>query len=170
MTLRERSLLLVVVLMAIFLGSSFLTAQVGETRIVFVDSQEAIRAHPAGEASRALEQQAQTEIEALQTDLQALVEKANSGAQLTPDEQTRFQTLRSTLTSVQQRYAGEIGAAVEPALLAVDEVIQAIATENDYTLVLDRNVAGPQGINLIVYAKEGLDITPQVVERVRAGQ
>jgi Skp family chaperone for outer membrane proteins len=106
----------------------------------------------------------------LQADLQAIVEKSNSGQQLSAEEQTRFQTLRSTLSSVQQRYAAEIAEAVKPALAAVDQVIREVAAENDYTLVLDRTVAGPTGINLVVYAKEGLDITPQIIERIRAFQ
>ena len=155
-------------LSAVFLASSFLIAQEGSVRIALVDSQAAIRAHSSGEASSALEAQAKTEIEALQTDIRALVEKANAGTPLSEDEQSRYQTLSTTLAQVQQRYAQEIGEAVEPALEAVDVVIQEISTENDYTLVLDSTVAGPQGINLIVFAKPGLDITEQVVERVRA--
>ena len=158
----------VLVLLSVLILTTFTLTQEGVTRIAFVDSQAAIGAHPSGEASKALEAQAQQEITALQTDLQTLVEKANSGQQLSADEQNRFQTLRSTLTSVQQRYATEIGETVQPALEAVDTVIRAIAEENGYTLVLDSTVAGPQGINLVVYAQEGLNITPQVVERIRA--
>lgn len=157
-------------LSAVFLLSTLLIAQETSERIALIDSQTAIRAHPAGQASAALEEQAQDEIAALQADLNSLVQKANSGEPLSQDEQARFQTLRSTLTSVQQSYAERIGDAVAPALTAVDEVIQAVAGENGYTLVLDRSVAGPEGINLIVYAQEGLDITEQVVERVRTLQ
>lgn len=140
-------------------------SQEGQTRIAFVDSQAAIRAHPGGQASSALEAQARAEIEALQADLQVLVSKANSGQQLSTDEQNRFETLRSTIASVQNRYATEIAETVRPALEAVDEAIQAIAEANDYSLVLDRAVAGPEGINLVVYAKSGLDITEQVIAR-----
>jgi outer membrane protein len=163
------SLILLLGAVLVFISTN-LSAQEPQTRIVFIDSQAAIRAHPAGETSRQIEAQAQTEIQALQADLQALTAKVSSGQQLSADEQTRLQTLRSTLASVQQRYASEIAAAVEPALLAVNQVIQDIALENDYTLVLDRGVAGPDGVNLIVYAKEGLDITQQVIERVRTLQ
>lgn len=155
-------------LSAVFLASSFLIAQEGSVRIAFIDSQAAIRAHPSGESSTALEEQARAEIEPLQADIAALTQKANAGEQLTPDEQSRYQTLVGTLNEVQQRYAQEIQAAVGPALEQVDIVIQEISAENDYSLVLDRTVAGPQGINLVVFAKEGLDITDQVVERIRA--
>jgi Skp family chaperone for outer membrane proteins len=166
----NRLIIFLLVVTGLIILSANLSAQESQTRIVFVDSQAAIRAHPAGEASKLIEDQAKTEIDALQADLQAIVEKANSGQQLTAEEQTRFQTLRSTLSSVQQRYTADIAEAVKPALAAVDQVIREVATENDYTLVLDRTVAGPTGINLVVYAKEGLDITPQIIERVRALQ
>ena len=160
------------VLLTLFVAvlASTAVVQQSQTRIAFVDSQAAIRAHPAGAQAKALEDQAKTEVEALQADLEAIVAKANSGQQLTADEQNRFQTLRSTIVSVQQRYAEEISGIITPALEAVDQVISEISAENDYSVILDSRVAGQEGINLVVYAKPDLNITQQVVDRVSVMQ
>ncbi|MCA9838945.1 MAG: OmpH family outer membrane protein [Trueperaceae bacterium] len=162
------SFLLLTILIGVI--ASFAFVQQDQTRIAFVDSQAAIRAHPAGAEAKALEEQAKVEIEALQTDLQALVTKANSGEQLTPDEQNRFQNLRSTIATVQKNYADQIGAAVGPALEAVDKAISEIAAENDYAAIFDARVAGQEGTNLVVYAKKDLNITQLVIDRMNASQ
>ncbi len=137
-------------------------------RIVFVDAQAAINAHPAGQAAAALQATAKTEVEGLQADLQALVDKANAGQQLTADEQSRFQQLREALTAVQQRYAEQINTTVQPALEAVNQIIEQIAAENGYDMVLDSVAAGPQATGLVVFARPELNITPLVLERVNA--
>jgi Skp family chaperone for outer membrane proteins len=100
--------------------------------------------------------------------LQALAEKANSGQALTPDEQSRFQTLRTTIFDVQQNYAAQIGQTAQPALDAVDAAIKAIAEENGYLIVMDTGQAGQGGTNLVVYAAPQLNITQQVIDRVAA--
>ncbi len=150
------------------LVSSLAFAQDDVPSIVFVDAQAAINAHPAGQAATALQETAKTEVESLQTDLQALVDKANSGQQLTAEEQSRFQQLRDALVSVQQRYAEQINTTVQPALEAVNQIIEEIAEANGYDIVLDSVVAGQQGTGLVVFARDSLNITPQVLERVNA--
>ena len=158
------------VLFVLALVSSLAFAQDAGTvpKIVFVDAQAAINAHPAGQAATALQATAKTEVESLQTDLQALVDKANSGQQLSAEEQSRFQQLREALQAVQQRYAEQINTTVQPALEAVNQIIAEIAEANGYDIVLDSVVAGPQGTGLVVFARESLNITPQVIERVNA--
>ena len=145
-------------------------AQDAPTRVVFVDTQAAIAAHPAGEAAAGLQEQARVEIEALNADLQGLIDRINGGQQLSQEEQARFQQLRTAVVAVQERYATQIQEVVAPALEAVNEVIRQIAEENGYDMVLDSVVAGPEprGINLVVFARTQLDITPLVIERVRA--
>jgi outer membrane protein len=166
--MNKLSFLLLTLLIAVVASTAWV--QQDQTRIAFVDAQAAIRAHPAGAQAKLLEDQAKAEVDALQTDLQAIVTKANSGQQLTADEQSRFQTLRSTIVSVQQRYADEIATAVNPALQAVDQVITELATANDYSVVLDSRIAGQGGINLVVYAKPDLNITQEVIDRVSTMQ
>jgi outer membrane protein len=160
--------LFIVAIIAVLALSATLVAQQALSSIVFVDTQAAIAAHPAGAQAKTLEEQARTEVEALQTELQALAEKANSGQALTPDEQSRFQTLRTTIFDVQQNYAAQIGQTAQPALDAVDAAIKAIAEENGYLIVMDTGQAGQGGTNLVVYAAPQLNITQQVIDRVAA--
>lgn len=160
--------LFITTIIAILALSATLVAQQVANSIVFVDTQAAIAAHPAGAQAKTIEEQARTEVEALQGELKALADKANAGTQLTADEQSRFQTLRTTILEVQQNYATQIGQTAEPALAAVDVAIKAVAEENGYLIVLDSGVAGQGGTNLVVYAAEQLNITQQVIDRVSA--
>ena len=150
--------------LASFLLPTPVEAQDAPVRIVFVNSQIAIAAHPAGQAARELEAQARTEIDELRTVLDELNAKATGGQELSAAERESYQITLTTLNSVQQRYQADIAAAAEPAIVAVNEVIAQLAQENGYTLVLDR--AEAQG--LVVYAPEELDITQLVIERIEA--
>lgn len=150
-------------LLALF--ASNLTAQERSTRVVYVNSQEAIHAHPAGAQLETLRAQARSEIEGLVSSITALEQKAASGQQLTPDEADRYATLQSTIVAVDARYKDEIAAAAEPARAAVDQVLTQLAQELDYALVLDSLAAYETG--LVVYADPSLDITQMVVERVQ---
>lgn len=149
--------------------SAVLIAQQAQSgsQVVFVDSQAAIAAHPAGAASKELEAKAKAEIQGLQAELQPIVDKANSGTELTTEEQSRYQTIATTIRDIQARTAQDIAATAKPALDAVDAAIKAIAAENNYGIVLDREVAGLGGTGLVVYAREDLDITAQVVARIQ---
>jgi outer membrane protein len=160
--------LFIVAIIGVLALSATLVAQQALSGIVFVDTQAAIAAHPAGIQAKALEEQAKTEIDALQAELKTLADKANGGQALSADEQSRFQTLRTTMLEVQQNYATQIGETAKPALDAVDAAIQALAEENNYSIVIDSGVAGggPGGVNLVVYAKPDLNITQLVIDRV----
>lgn len=158
---------ILVLLAAIGLGGATLTAQEAGTSIVFVDSQAAIAAHPAGEEADALRQQASEELGGLRTDLDAIAQRARAGEQLTPEEQERYNTLLRTLQQVDQRYRQQIEQVAAPAIEAVNNVIREVAQEQGYSIVLDIGAASD---GLVVYAQDGLNITPQVLERVRALQ
>lgn len=144
-----------------------LNAQPQGTQIVFIDAQRAIASHPAGEQLAQLREQAQTEIASLRSDLDPIVTKLQSGQQLTAQERELYDTLIRSLEAVQQRWRNEIGAASTPAIEAVNAAIEQIAQTNGYSMVLDGNVAGQNGLGLVVYAEEELDITDLVIERIR---
>ena len=164
--MKRLTLLLLVVAALIGVASLNLTAQETSTRIVFVNSQAAIAAHPAGAQASQVEEQARQELQEIQGSIEQLAARARAGEQLTPEEQEPYQTLLTTLQSVQQRYQAEFGAAAGPAIEAVNAAIADIAEENGYSIVLDALAAGPQGTNLVVYAQPGLDITDLVIERI----
>ena len=58
----------------------------------------------------------------------------------------------------------EVAAAAEPAVLAVDQALKAVAAEQGYTVVFDYEVAEQSG--MVVYAQDGLDITQLVIDRL----
>lgn len=163
-----KRVLFIAAIIAVLALSATLVAQQVANSIVFVDTQAAIAAHPAGAQARTIEEQAKVEVEALQAELQALADKANAGTQLTADEQNRFQTLRTTILDVQRNYATQIGQTAQPALDAVDAAIKTIAEENGYLIVIDRRAASLEGTGLVVYAAEQLDVTQQVIDRLGA--
>ncbi len=155
-----------IVVAVLALSSVTLTAQDQPTRLVFVDAQAAISAHPAGQAADLLQEQARQELGELRDDIDVLTQRLRAGEQLTPEEDELYRTLLTTLETVQSRYQADVVATATPAIEAVNQTIGAVAEENGYTVVLDVNVAARDG--LVVYAQDGLDITATVVERIRA--
>lgn len=132
--------------------------------IAFVDSQAAIAAHPSGSEAERLEQQASEEIGELREQLEGLSQRARQGEQLTPEENEQYQALLTTLEAVQQRYQSDIQDAAQPAIEAVNEVIRELAADNEIDVVLDIGAASE---GLVVYARDGLDLTPRVLEIIR---
>ncbi len=153
------------VLAVALLGFLNPTAQSTGTRIGFVNSQQAIDSHPAGQAARDIEQRGLTELQEIEANLNALVARAQTGAQITPEEQELYTQYQASLESVSRRYAGEVAAAAEPAVIAVDAALSAVAAEQGFSMIFDFEVARASG--LIVYAEDGLDITELVIQRVQ---
>ena len=139
-------------------------AQEQTSSIVFVDSQAAINAHPAGQAASDLQAQARDEIAVIRADIDSLNQKLVEGQTLDAAERERLQVLLTTLDSVQQRYQQDIATTAQPAIDLVNGTIRDLANENGYTVVFDAVVAAE---GLVVFAQDGLDITPLVLERVR---
>lgn len=158
--------LAVVLLVALVAASPAVQSQ--PAHIAFVDSQAAINAHPAGKAAEQLKQQAQTEITGLRDKINALAQKQQAGQQLTPAESERYQTLVTTLNAVQTRYQSDIQNAAKPAVGAVNKAIIEVAQKDGFTIVLDSRAAGQTGGGLVVYADQNLDITPQVIDQMKA--
>lgn len=162
--MRRLTLLGTVAAVLVALVANNLTAQDRPSRVVYLNSQAAIHAHPAGAAIETLRAQARADIEELVAGLTELEQKAAGGQELTPDEADRYRTLQTTLMAVDERYKREIEEAAEPARLAVDQALAELSQEHDYTMVLDSIVAADLG--LIVYADPSLDITQLVIDRV----
>ena len=133
--------------------------------IAFVSSSQVLAAHPAGQAAEELGQQARTEIQEIEAALRPLVAKANSGATLTAEEQNQLELTQRTYQETRDRYAQDIDAAAQPATEEINTIIQRIAAENGYTLVLNYDVAQTSG--LVLYADEGS--VPNITEQVIAG-
>ncbi len=150
--------------LAAVIFTSTLSAQERPTKVVYVDSQAALMAHPSGAAVESLRAQAEADVKELTDGLEALDAKAAAGQQLSPDEADRYRTLQTTLQAVQTRYINDINAAAAPAVADVNAVIADLAQTNGYTLVLDG--AEARSLRLVVYADPDLDITPLVIEKL----
>lgn len=156
----------VVAVLAIFFAFSHLSGQSRDTKVVFVRSQTAILAHPAGAQVDELKQQAQTEVDGLVASLRELDAKLAAGNELTAEENERYQALVTSINAVQDRYAQEIDAAARPAIEAVNGILADLAEENGYTIIMDADKA--RELDLVVYADPDLDITQMVVDRLNA--
>ncbi|UCH25918.1 MAG: OmpH family outer membrane protein [Trueperaceae bacterium] len=163
--MRRLTLALLTTFVLLILSSTTLTAQEQTMKIVFVDSQVAINAHPAGQEAQVLQEQARLEVLQIRNDIESLAQRIRAGQQLSANESERYQLLLTTLESIQQRYEADISQKVQPAIESVNEVIRTLAIENGYSVVFDRGIAA-QG--LVVFAQEGLDITPLVLERLQS--
>ena len=136
--------------------------------IAFVSSSAVLAAHPDGQAALQLEEQARTELQGIATELQPLQARAAAGETLSAEEQNNLELFQRTLQETQQRYREEIDDAAQPATEEINTIIQNIAQENGYTLVLNYDVAQTSG--LVVYADESsvLNITEEVVTAIEA--
>lgn len=137
--------------------------------VAFVRSEELLAAHPAGQAASELTEQARTELEGISQSVQPLLEKRNTGEQLTAEEQNTLELSQRTLQETQERYQQEIEAAAQPATEAINAIIQQVAQEEGYSLVMNYAVANTSG--LVVYADTAKvpDITQAVIDRIGAG-
>lgn len=148
----------------LFMGK--LSAQNDFSRVVFVDAARALASHPAGGAVAEIQKRQEEELGPIVEKIKAL-QKAAQERELTPEEQDLADIQIRTLQDSQRRYAEEILKASEPAVNSVNTAITAISQAQGYSMVLDGNIAGQNGIGLVVYAVDGLDITDQVIEYVK---
>ncbi|HZX00469.1 MAG TPA: OmpH family outer membrane protein [Trueperaceae bacterium] len=164
--MKRLTALSVIAVLAAMFAFSHLSGQSRETKVVFIRSQAAILAHPAGAQVDQLKQQAQEEVDGLVASLQELEAKVAAGNELTPEENERYQALVTSINAVQQRYAQEIDAAARPAIEDVNGILATLAEENGYTIIMDADEA--RNLDLVVYADDDLDITQMVIDRLTA--
>ncbi len=152
--------------LALAFAFTHLSAQSRPTKVVFVRSQAAILAHPAGARVEELKEQAQAEMGDLANSIKELEDRIAAGQQLSPEENERYQALLTSANAVQDRYRQEIDAAAQPAIEAVNEILAQLAEENGYTVILDADKA--RELQLVVYGDPDLDVTQMVIDRLQA--
>lgn len=135
-------------------------------KIAFVQTTQVLAAHPEGQAAAELSEKARGELAEIQQSVQPLLEKRNAGQALTAEEQDTLELAQRTLQETQQRYQQELETATQPAEEAIDAIIQAVAQEQGYDLVMNFEVARDSG--LVVYANTANvpDITQEVISRI----
>jgi outer membrane protein len=150
-------------LLALLLFPSFI-AQEQATRVVYLNSEAVIEAHPISAELRQLQEQAAAELTPLRDEIEALQRRALAGETLTVDERNQYELLVQSYEAASQSLARELEETSQPALEAINEVVAQLSRERGYAIVLDGGVA--QRVGLIVYAGPDLDITQEVIERL----
>jgi Skp family chaperone for outer membrane proteins len=132
-----------------------------------VNTAQLLAAHPDGQSAAALRQQGADELAPLLEQLQALQTKSQT-TELTAEERSQANLLVATVEQTKARYEEEVRAAAAPAQAAINEAIKAVAEANGYTLVIDGDLAGGNGLSLFVYVDLTSipDITPQVITQM----
>ena len=127
----------------------------------------AARESPAGQAAADVQQRANDELGGLRESIEPLAQKLASGQVLSAEERDSYDLFRRSIETTSERYRQEFEQAAAPAQADIQAAIDVVAQENGYGVVMDGNVAGQTGVGLVVFAAEGLDITPLVVRRIR---
>jgi Skp family chaperone for outer membrane proteins len=159
-------LLIVAVLAVAVFASSRLSAQGQPTKIVFVNSAALLKSISEGQKVIDLGNQEASDLKDLNDKAAPLLSKLNSGQSLSDDERSQLNLLQQSYQSVKSRDDAAIQKALKPAEDKINAAIKTVAEKNHYTIILDGNVAGPNGTNLVVYADQGLDITSQVITQL----
>lgn len=154
--------------LSVLLSLSLAFAQAPQ-KIGFVNTTALLANHPSGTAAADLARQRDIELTPLVEELQSLQQKATT-AELSADERSRISILLRTVDETRKRYDEDIRSASEPAVAAINAAIAAVAQANGYTLILDGEIAGIEGLGLVVYVDPNtvVDITDQVVAQMNA--
>jgi Skp family chaperone for outer membrane proteins len=156
-------------LLLVFSVVSFFQAQAQEKpfKPALVNTAQLLAAHPDGQKAAALRQQATDELAPLLEQIKALQTKSQS-AELTAEERSQANLLVATVEQTKARYEADVRAAAQPAQAAIDAAIKAVAAANGYTLVIDGDLAGANGLSLFVYVDLTSipDITQQVITQM----
>jgi Skp family chaperone for outer membrane proteins len=155
-------------LLALGLLAPFTQAQDKPLKIALVNTVTLLQAHPAGQQAAALAQQRDADLKPLIDELSTLQGKSQTAEGLTADERQRATLLVKTIEDTRNRYEVDIATAATPAEQAINAAIEAYAQANGYTLVIDGDLAGYNGLRLFVYVDPaGIpDITQQVIAQM----
>lgn len=135
--------------------------------IAFVSRSAVLAAHPAGQEAAELTEQARAELQGLADALRPLQARAAAGETLSAEEQNSLELSTRTYEETQQRYQLEVEAAAQPAVEEINTIIQGIAQENGYTLVMDYDVSQTSG--LVLYADDNVpNLTGDVIAAIEA--
>lgn len=150
-------------LTALLACAAFAPAQESDDSVIsvaFVDTQQLIRAHPAGEEIARMSEELDAELEELVGQRQELAEAAQERS-LDAEEEELLQALTVTIETRRDNGLSDIREAAAPAEEAANGIIREIAQAEGIALVLDIEAAS----GLVVFAAETVpDITEAAVE------
>ncbi|AWR86925.1 outer membrane chaperone Skp (OmpH) [Meiothermus taiwanensis WR-220] len=154
---------LFVLTLAGLLLSGLLGAQTQPTadKIGYLNARAVVEAHPQFAKVREVQARAEAELNPLQAELQSLENKIRAGNATTQEQQT-YRTLVQNLQAASQKWAEQQNSVLQPITQDIDKIVSRVAKEQGFAMVLDQEVAASSG--LVVYAAQGLDLTPAIVQ------
>jgi outer membrane protein len=160
---------------ALMLALGLPRAASAQAKIGYINSQSILAEAPgAKEAQTKFDADMatyRTEVQQMQTELEALVKQYETQqAMLSPSaKQQRETDIRTKQTAYQERLAAIDQRAgqrqqelVQPVMDKINQVIELIRAEGGYSLIFDVSAGG------VVAADPGLDLTPEVIRRLKA--
>lgn len=168
----------IIILTVLILSLSIVIANA--TNLAYVNVERImVEASDVQEAKRIFDSESQawrTEIETMQAELEAMIaqyenKKLILNEQGKKDAEAKIKTKEESMNRKMQQYFGQEGTAavrnaelLEPILERVNEVIQTIAIDDNYDMVLDITAGN------VLYAKDYLDITEKVISRLNSSE
>ena len=144
-------------------------------KIGYINSQSILAEAPgAKEAQTKFDsdmQQYRTEVQQMQTELETMVKQYETQqAMLSPsakqqretDIRTKQKAYQDRLAAIDQRAGQRQQELVQPVMDKINKVIEVIRSEGGYALIFDVSAGG------VVAAEPGLDLTPEVIRRLKA--
>ncbi|MSR35534.1 MAG: OmpH family outer membrane protein [Gemmatimonadetes bacterium] len=144
-------------------------------KIAYINSQSILAEAPgAKEAQTKFDSDMQTyrtEVQQMQTELEALVKQyEQQQAMLSPsakqqregDIRAKQKAYQDRLATIDQRAGQRQQELVQPVMDKINQVIEVIRGEGGYSLIFDVSSGG------VVAADPGLDLTPEVIRRLKA--
>jgi outer membrane protein len=146
-----------------------------QAKIGYINSQSILAEAPgAKEAQTKFDSDMQayrTEVQQMQTELETLVKQYETQqAMLSPsakqqretDIRTKQAAYQERLAAIDQRAGQRQQELVQPVMDKINQVIEQIRAEGTYALIFDVSAGG------VVAADPGLDLTPEVIRRLKA--
>lgn len=168
------------IILLIMLILSLSVVIVNATNLAYVNVERImVEAEDVQEAKRIFDSESQawrTEIEAMQQELEGMVaqyenKKLILNEQGKKDAEDKIRAKDEALNRKMEQYFGQEGTAaarnaelLEPILDRINEVIQSIAIDDNYDMVLDITAGN------VLYAKDYMDITEKVIARLNSGE
>ncbi len=139
------------------LGSLTTHAQTAAQKVALINVAEILKASPDDAAVVALGQKRDTELGALDDQIQPLLKQ---GSQISPADKDKLNQLISTAQSKSKDYDAQINAKLAPITQKANAAVAAAAKANGVAVVINANIAQESGI--VVYADPSADLTATV--------
>ena len=161
---RSAPLAIVAVLFGILLLSGSLAQNKNlPARVGFVDPEILFATYPGSQVGE-LQKQAATELQPLKQALSDLQNKINNGTATTKNKQDLL-VAQQAYEQASRKWSGKIDAEQKKIAPTLDRLIQQVAKQQGFSVIMDRRVAAAS--RLVIYAAPDTDITQAVIAAMK---